>query len=162
MVSAILCHLFLVWKGLYGIRPAPMEVMKKNACQPWTQRHNKHHIAVVVELTKCCCRKACKGVKGLKVHQRRCWVLESLDETPLGCEHSNSISDTTSSFDSDHEIDQSEAASFISPDTVGTKPGVYIHLRQTNNGAWQTTFSSKLSKILTLIWTMRVLIQSFI
>jgi len=50
--------------------------------------------ADVVELIKCCCGKACKGVKGLKMHQRRCRVLEGLDENPLGCEHSNS--DTTS------------------------------------------------------------------
>ena len=75
----------------------------------------------VVELIKCCCGKACKGVKGLKMHQRRCRVLGGLDENPLGREYSNSNSDTTSSLDSCHEIDQSEAASFISPENVNTK-----------------------------------------
>ena len=49
-------------------------------------------------------------------------------------------------MDSGHECDQPEAASFISPDNVDTKPA-YIYLRQKNNGFWQTTFSSKLSKI---------------
>ena len=58
------------------------------------------------------------------MHQRRCRVLDGLDENPLGCNHSNS--DTTSSLDSGHEIDQSEAASFISPENVDTKPGIYL------------------------------------
>ena len=50
------------------------------------------------------------------MHQRRCRVLEGLDEYPLGCEHSNSNSDITSSLDSGHETDQAEATSFISPE----------------------------------------------
>ena len=31
-------------------------------------------------VVKCSCRKECKGVKGLKMHQRRCRVIEKMDD----------------------------------------------------------------------------------
>ena len=50
---------------------------------------NDKNPADIVEMIKCCCGKACKGVKGLKMHQRRCRVLEGLGEESLGLENSN-------------------------------------------------------------------------
>ena len=39
--------------------------------------------ASIVQTVKCCCGKACKGVRGLKMHQRRRRILRRLSEDPL-------------------------------------------------------------------------------
>ena len=33
--------------------------------------------------TKCCCGKVCKGARGLKMHQRSCWVIMGLNNELL-------------------------------------------------------------------------------
>jgi len=38
---------------------------------------------------KCSCGKICKGVKGLKMHQRRCRVIEGLSEDQVAVGNSN-------------------------------------------------------------------------
>ena len=43
----------------------------------------------IVQTVKCCCGKACKGAKGLKMHQRRRRILEGLSKDPLEIEKSS-------------------------------------------------------------------------
>jgi len=57
----------------------------------------------IVNTVKCCWGKSCKGVKGLKMHQRRCRILEGLSKDELGFENSNF--DANSSLDDKHEIE---------------------------------------------------------
>jgi len=51
---------------------------------------------------KCSCGKICKGVKGLKMHQRRCGVIEGLSEDQVAVGNSNV--DTDSSLDDYTEV----------------------------------------------------------
>ena len=37
----------------------------------------------IIETVKCCCGKACRGAMCLKLHQRRCRILEGLNEDLL-------------------------------------------------------------------------------
>ena len=60
----------------------------------------------MTNVVTCCCGKACKGTKGLKMHRRRCRTIEGLsEETPTVM--SNSNSDAQSSLDNNEEINQS-------------------------------------------------------
>ena len=59
--------------------------------------------ANIMQMVKCCCGKTCKGVKGLKMHQRRCRTLEGLSEDSLHFENSNS--DPNSLLDNNHAAD---------------------------------------------------------
>ena len=51
---------------------------------------------------KCSCGKICKGVKGLKMHQRCCRVIEGLSEDQVAVGNSNI--DTDSSWDDYTEV----------------------------------------------------------
>ena len=64
----------------------------------------------IVETVKCCSGKLYERVKGLEMHQRRCWILEGLSEDQLGFENSNF--DPNNSLDDNHEIDHVDS-SFI-------------------------------------------------
>ena len=80
--------------------------------------------ANIVQMVKCCCGRTCKGVKGLKMHQRRCRTLEGLSEDSLHFENSNS--DPNSLLDNNNAADNLATASFVTGDTADTKPGVYL------------------------------------
>ena len=80
--------------------------------------------ASIVETIKCCCGKTCKGVKGLKMHQRRCRNIEGLTGDQLEPENSNF--DTNSSLDENLASDHVDCIPFAYQDTADTKPGVYL------------------------------------
>ena len=80
--------------------------------------------ANIVQMVKCCCGKTCKGVKGLKMHQRRCRTLEGLSEDSLRFE--NSTSDPNSLLDNNHAAENLNNASFVTGDTADTKTGVSL------------------------------------
>ena len=80
--------------------------------------------ANIVEAAKCCCGKSCKGLKGLKMHQRRCRILEGLSEDQLGSENSNF--DAKSSLDDNHEVNHVDSTFVDYGATVQTKPGVCL------------------------------------
>ena len=77
----------------------------------------------IVETVKCCCGKACKGVKGLKMHQRRCRVLEGLNDDPLEIDNSNL--ETDSPLD-DTELDNHVDMSVDHRDVAVTKSGIML------------------------------------
>ena len=102
---------------------------------------DENDAAHIVETVKCCCGKSCKGVKGLKMHQRRCRILEGLSEDQLGFKNSNF--DTNSSLDDNHEIYHIDST-FIMVQLFKQSLEI-IYRRQTINGQWQMTSSSLFS-----------------
>ena len=78
----------------------------------------------IVETVKCCCGKSCKEVKGLKMHQRGCRIVEGLSEDQLGFENSNF--DASRSLDDNHEVDHVDSGFIDLGATVQTKPSVYL------------------------------------
>ena len=75
--------------------------------------------ANIVETVKCCCGKACKGAKGLKMHQRRCRILEGLNEDPLEIGNSN--------LGIDSSLDETERDSHVNMEDIATtKPGILL------------------------------------
>ena len=71
-----------------------------------------------VQTVKCCCGKACKGVKGLEMHQRRFRILEGLNEDPL--EFENQIQRLTA-----HWMIQNQIDTWICPVTNRISPLQY-------------------------------------
>ena len=75
--------------------------------------------ANIVETVKCCCGKACKGAKGLKMHQRRCRVLKGLNVDPLEIGNSN--------LGIDSSLDETERDSHVDmEDIAAIKPGMLL------------------------------------
>jgi len=67
--------------------------------------------ANIVETVKCCCGKACKGAKGLKMHQRRWRILEGLNEDPLEIDNSNlGIDSSLDEAERDSHVDMEDIA----------------------------------------------------
>ena len=75
--------------------------------------------ANIVETVECCCGKAYKGAKGLKMHQRRCRILEGLNEDPLDSGNSN--------VGIDSSLNETERESHMDmEDIAATKPGLLL------------------------------------
>ena len=67
--------------------------------------------ANIVETVKCFCGKACKGAKGLKMHQRRCRIVERLNEDPLEIGNSNlGIDSSLDEAERDSHVDMEDIA----------------------------------------------------
>ena len=50
------------------------------------EKNNSQRIPPIVaneKTVKCCCGKQCKGMKGLKMHQRKCRAIIGFDESHL-------------------------------------------------------------------------------
>ena len=88
----------------------------------------------ITNVVTCCCGKACKGTKGLKMHQRRCRTMEGLSEATQTV-MSNSNSDAQSSLDNNKESNQSLLC-------VDKKRG-FICRSQRINGRWPTIASKQ-------------------
>ena len=77
----------------------------------------------IIETVKCCCGKACKGAKGLKMHQRRCRIIEGLNDDPLIMDNSNL--EIGSALD-EREFDSHVNMILNQKDIAITKPGIIL------------------------------------
>ena len=67
----------------------PDNLTGPNGCINITQERDSG-VKAVCEIIECSCGKECKGVEGLKLHQRRCRVNENMDfDQPPDFENSN-------------------------------------------------------------------------
>ena len=75
--------------------------------------------ANIDETVECCCGRAYKGAKGLKMHQRGCRILEGLSKDPLEIENSD--------LEIDSPLDEAESDSHVDmEDITATKPGILL------------------------------------
>ena len=77
----------------------------------------------IIETVKCCCGTACKGANGLKMHQRRCRILEGLNDDPLIMDNSNL--EIGSPLD-EREFDSHVDMTLNQKDIAVTKPGIIL------------------------------------
>ena len=77
--------------------------------------------ANIINVVKCSCGKECKGIKGLKVHQRRCHVIEHMEEEDQLPEFENSNIGSCEHFNNDLYV-----LSFDLSSTVNIKAGIKL------------------------------------
>ena len=96
---------------------------------------------------KCCCGKDCKGIRGLKMHQRTCRVMQGLDDElceQLQEDIENSIRNT-SSFGEDMENNVADATQMSGDFSLikrGIKPPKSHHEWSTANDHFKAAFSN--------------------
>ena len=78
-------------------------------------------VANVTNVVKCSCGKECKGVKGLKMHQRTCRVIEHMEEEDQPPEFENSNIGSREHFNNDLYV-----LSFDLSSTVNIKAGIKL------------------------------------
>ena len=89
----------------------------------------------IVQILKCCCGKSCKGIKGLKMHRRRCKILKGLSEDQMTVENSN--------LGANSPLDNVEEIDISSLETVEMKPGVNLPKTNEQWMCWLTSISNR-------------------
>ena len=117
-----------------------------NGCINTTQERDSG-VKAVCEIIKCSCGKECKGVKGLKMHQRRCRVNENMDfDQPPDFENSNIGSCDVANDNQEVAIENQEVA-IESLQTLKVKPGVKLPRSNDNWSEANNFFKSILSTL---------------